>query len=81
MTTDAIADVCEKRLGISKVPALRHTCAKAMEDSGAKVSEIQTQLGHANLATTERYLAVLSQADNAHADAIVGLFRIEGESG
>ena len=50
-----------------------------MEDAGAKVSEIQARLGHASLATTGRYLAALSQADNAHAEAIVGLFGIEGE--
>ncbi len=60
--------------------ALRHTFAKAMEDSGAKVSEIQARLGHSSLATTGRYLAALSQADNAHTDALVGLFGIEGES-
>ncbi len=79
MTTQAIADVCQKRLGISKVHSLRHTFAKAMEDSGAKVSEIQARLGHSSLATTGRYLAALSQADNAHAEALVGLFGIEGE--
>ncbi len=45
------------------------------------MSEIQTQLGLASLATTERYLAALSQADQAHAAAIVGVFGIEGEGG
>lgn len=62
-----------------QVHALRHTFAKAMEDSGAKVSEIRARLRHSSLATTGRYLAALSQADNANADAIVGLFGIEGE--
>ena len=77
MTTQAIADVCQKRLGISKVHALIHSFARAMEDSGAKVSEIQARLEHISLATTGRYLAALSQADNAHTEAIVGLFGIE----
>ena len=74
MTTQAIADVCQKRLGVSKVHTLRHTFARAMEDSGAKVSEIQARLDHSSLATTGRYLAALSQADNAHAEAITSLF-------
>ena len=39
--------------------ALRHTFAKAMEDSGAKVSKIQARLGHSILATMGRYLAAL----------------------
>lgn len=80
LTTQAIADVCAKQLGTSKVHALRHTFARAMEDAGAKVSEIQARLGHSSLATTGRYLAALRSAENRHADAIVGLFGImEGE--
>ena len=71
-----IADICEKRLGTSKVHALRHTFARAMEDSGAKVSTIQARLGHTSLATTGRYLAALRQAENEHADALARLFGI-----
>ena len=79
LTTQAIADVCAKHLGTSKVHTLRHTFARAMEDAGAKVSEIQSRLGHSSLATTGRYLAALRSAENRHADAIVGLFGIGEE--
>lgn len=72
-----IADICEKRLGTSKVHTLRHTFARAMEDSGAKVSVIQARLGHTSLATTGRYLAALRQAENEHAEALSTLFGID----
>lgn len=70
----SIADVCEKRLGTSKVHATRHTFAHAMETVGAKVSDIQARLGHASLQTTGRYLAALRSAENAHADDLAALF-------
>jgi integrase len=73
----SIADICEKRLGTSKVHALRHTFARAMEDAGAKVSEIQARLGHDSLATTGRYLAALHRADNPHAERLVALFGLD----
>ncbi len=77
----SIADICERRLGTSKVHALRHTFARAMEDSGAKVSEIQARLGHDSLATTGRYLAALHRADNPHADRLVSLFGLDTPTG
>jgi integrase len=70
LSTRSISTICEQRIGVSKVHALRHTFARTMEDAGAKVSEIQTRLGHASLATTGRYLAALKRAENAHADEI-----------
>jgi integrase len=73
----SIADICERRLGTSKVHALRHTFARAMEDAGAKVSEIQARLGHDSLATTGRYLAALHRADNPHAERLVTLFGLD----
>lgn len=72
-----IADICERRLGTSKVHSLRHTFARAMEDAGAKVSTIQARLGHTSLATTGRYLAALKQAENEHAEALSRLFGID----
>lgn len=72
-----IADICEKRLGVSKVHTLRHTFARAMEDAGAKVSTIQSRLGHTSLATTGRYLAALNQAENEHASQIAEMFGLE----
>jgi site-specific recombinase XerD len=38
---------------------LRHSLASDMADSGASVSEIQRQLGHSSLATTDRYVHAL----------------------
>lgn len=77
LSIQTIADICEKRLGTSKVHSLRHTFARAMEDAGAKVSVIQARLGHTSLATTGRYLAALRQAENEHAEALSSLFGID----
>jgi site-specific recombinase XerD len=66
----SIADVCKKHLGTSKVHTTRHTWAHEMEKAGAKVSTIQGRLGHESLATTGRYLAALSSAENEFADTI-----------
>ena len=73
----SIADICLRHLGTSKVHALRHTFARAMEDTGAKVSDIQARLGHDSLATTGRYLASLHRADNPHADHLAALFGLD----
>ena len=72
-----IADICEKRLGASKVHSLRHTFARMMEDASAKVSDIQARLGHDSLATTGRYLAALRQAENPHADDLAAKLGVE----
>jgi integrase len=73
----SVSNVCAKRLGVSKVHALRHTFARGMEDAGAKVSEIQSRLGHSSLATTGRYLAALHSAENAHGEHLAALFGVE----
>jgi hypothetical protein len=78
LTARAIAHLCEKRLGTSKVHALRHTFARALEDAGAKVSEIQAALGHADLGTTGRYLARLHQGENRHLARLSGLYGLGG---
>ena len=39
--------------------ALRHSAAKLRRDSGASIEEVQSFLGHRNLATTARYLVRL----------------------
>lgn len=77
LSTRAIGLLCATRIGTSKVHALRHTFAHAMEDAGAKVSDIQARLGHANLATTGRYLAALRSAENPQSQALEQLFGVE----
>jgi integrase/recombinase XerC len=41
------------------VHALRHSSAKLRRDAGATLEDVQAHLGHANMATTARYLARL----------------------
>jgi integrase/recombinase XerC len=77
LSRQAIAAICEKRLGTSKVHAMRHTFAHGMDAVGASVSEIQARLGHSNLATTGRYLAKLRSAKNSHADELAALFGLK----
>lgn len=76
LSTRAIGLMCEARIGTSKVHALRHTFAHAMEGAGAKVSDIQARLGHSNLATTGRYLAALRAAENPQSEALETLFGV-----
>jgi len=78
LTARAIAHLCEQRVGTSKVHALRHTFARALEDAGAKVSEIQAALGHADLGTTGRYLARLHQGENRHLARLSSLYGLNG---
>lgn len=73
----AIALINEHRLGASKVHTLRHTFARGLEDAGAKVSEIQARLGHADLGTTGRYLAQLHAGENPHLARLSHLYGLE----
>jgi site-specific recombinase XerD len=76
--TDAgVAKICDRWLHTTKVHSLRHTFAHAMEESGAKISDIQARLGHSNIATTGRYLASLRRDENKHAEDIALMFRLE----
>lgn len=77
LTARAISDVCKRRLGETKVHALRHTFAHAMEAVGASASEIQARLGHSSLQTTGRYLAALRSAENPHADQVAAMLGIK----
>jgi integrase len=74
LSTRSLELICEKRIGTSKFHSLRHTFAHSMEQSGAKVSDIQAKLGHSSLATTGLYLAALKRAENEHADTLASLF-------
>jgi integrase len=77
LNKSSLADLCEKRVGTRQVHALRHTFARALEDGGAKVSEIQAQLGHESLATTGRYLARLHQGESRHHAQLAILYGLD----
>lgn len=66
----SIADICQKRLGVSSVHTTRHTWARGMDDIGVSAATIQERLGHKSLATTGRYLQSLRRGDNPHADKL-----------
>ncbi len=78
LSISAIADVCAKRIGTSKVHQLRHTFARMLEDAGAKISEIQKRLGHASAATTSIYLQALRADENPYAEDLVRVLGVEG---
>ena len=50
-----------------------------MEETGAKVSDIQSRLGHESLATTGRYLAALKRAENPQAAALAKLLGFDDD--
>lgn len=69
----ALAALSRKHLKVN-FHALRHTFARAMEDAGAKPSEIQARLGHESLETTGKYLAALRSAANPHSHQLADRF-------
>lgn len=76
MSVQAISDICKKHLDTSKVHATRHTFAIAMEEAGAKLSDIGARLGHSDLKTTSKYMERLHSAENAYADELENMFGI-----
>lgn len=78
MAHDAIRYLYMKRLGTSKVHTSRHTFAKGMVEVGATVLEIQEQLGHERLDTTQGYLKFLTSGTNRHAGKLATYFGIGG---
>lgn len=74
---DTVRRICEARLGTTKVHALRHTFARTLEETGAKLSEIQARLGHSNAATTGIYVSALRSNENPHADALAQLLGLD----
>lgn len=77
ISTQAIRDICGRRIGTTRVHALRHTFARTMERTGATLSEIQARLGHSNAATTGIYLGALMSNENPHADALAALLGLD----
>jgi len=76
LSVDALAYLCKKHLGTSRVHSTRHTFARMMEETGAKVSEIAARLGHANPTITGRYLVKLRKAENPYAEELDRLMGI-----
>lgn len=74
ISAQAIADICEMRLGTSKIHATRHTFAVMMEQAGASLSDIGARLGHSDLKTTSDYMKRLHSAENAYAGKLESLF-------
>jgi integrase len=69
----AIADICKKYLGTSKVHTTRHTGTVLRLKAGATVQDIKKQLGHDSLATTDYYIEVLLNEPDTHAEAVESL--------
>ena len=76
ISTQAIADICKRRIGTSKVHTLRHTFAVSMEAAGASLSDIGDRLGHNDLKTTSDYMKRLHSAENAYASKLETMFGI-----
>ncbi|HEU5376650.1 MAG TPA: tyrosine-type recombinase/integrase [Ktedonobacteraceae bacterium] len=68
--TQAIADICKKYLGTSKVHTTRHTGTLLRLKAGATVQDIKKQLGHDSLATTDYYIEVLLQGPDLYAEQV-----------
>ena len=66
----AIADICKKYLGTSKVHATRHTGTLLRLQAGATVQDIKKQLGHDLLATTDYDIEILLQGPDKHAEQV-----------
>lgn len=71
--------VCMRHVGTTRFHVLRHTFAHAMEEAGAKVSDIQALLGHTSLQTTGIYLAALHSDENEHAEELAAMFGMRVE--
>jgi integrase/recombinase XerD len=66
-----LADIFERYFGMTKIHATRHTFALNMLKAGATMLEIMQRLGHANIATTSRYLNSLASAENRLASHVL----------
>ena len=62
-----LADIFKRYFGMTTLHTTRHTFALMMLKSGATILDIRNRLGHANIATTSRYLNSLVSAENTFA--------------
>lgn len=75
VSVDTVLDVVRLYGGMIGEPELaphdlRRTCARLAYQGGAKIKQIQLMLGHASVQTTERYLGLEQDFDNAPNDLI-----------
>lgn len=67
-----LANICAKHLGTSQVHTLRHTLAGNMKKAGIEATVIQRTLGHANIATTNRYMKTLDDNEPIESAGLFG---------
>ncbi len=77
LTVGGIRHICWQRLGTRQVHALRHTFARSMAQAGATMPELAARLGHANVATTSRYVTELLRDENPLAATLADLFGLQ----
>jgi site-specific recombinase XerD len=71
-----IAGVCRHYLDTSKVHTTRHSFALLMQAMGAKLTEIQKQLLHSNVATTGLYLETITHRENPFIGKLTALLGV-----
>jgi len=69
LTTRAIYNIVKKHTGIAP-HQLRKTFTSLMDKGGASTREIQQQLGHASISTTEVYLEDIHAVNNSAVDKV-----------
>lgn len=80
ISIQAIADICEKHLGTSRVHATRHTFAHKMDEANARVTDIAEKLLHSDLGTLQRYLARLRSDQNPYGEQLAALLGLQREA-
>lgn len=71
-----------KEAGLAHVTVhmLRHTCAMLLKTAGASAMDIQAQLGHSNLNTTQIYLDQLESYENKHWTKVADLLGLPSDN-
>jgi len=77
MHASALRKIWIRHLGVPKIHTSRHTFACAMENAGARLSDIGAKLGHRNLSTTSIYMARLHAAENPFGQKLEAAFGIQ----
>jgi integrase len=74
LSRSAITGILDKRLGTTRVHSLRKLFGRTMIKGGASVPYAQKKLGHANIATTQRYIESANSERNEFAADIGKLY-------